>query len=662
MTWFRTPPACRAGLPDLPAGLDLETVRGLVADALRPAHFFAGSPTALEWEHAEREETPWEIFQGRLLDPTHTIARRTFEAWNIFLSDADGRSREPLLSVKLDAATRQLHVVRAIYCYAWEGYHAGDNVYLSRETRKWLRELVGTIDIGGFSSPAELQDELICLLFQAVVGASRLPLTSVENPLPAFSLGRLAYVYQPRQATHEEAGALMTSATDMVERGLHDQLAWREKAKLLEAVLRCVSPQDLADATRLFVSRWQALDHTKPQLLHLLRTLFDEVALSPYTGFVDTTLAFVGHLTSTSYLSTADAVDFLGYLLRHLARHLTAYDLVTFHHRGANYPDALLIDAVVKAYLHLIETDTSLFTAAAGDTESADRRKRLRRRALRQGWLSRRFYEGLPVPEAPTSPGENARVLPPPYVRIPDEQIVLPARRTKRLFDEDPLPRHLGDRTRSVLEESIRDLRQPAESQELGMAVFLDRPLGVHKAPGEPDRTLLLSYEAFSRSVAERRLRYLAGPLALIPEAADLAAYQQALAGLQPSGLPPPGPSPAQPPDRVSLQDCWKVADDFLLLRTTHKSVCEFRAQLDQVAANLVPDALASGEPVLILRGGGDSEFALVLYDAALRPRLELSIEAQAGYVSCGGVEFPAGGLRVVRAWETAGVFLRERE
>ena len=183
--------------PDGGSPTDLQDVRALISDAMLPAHFYLRRTGVLEWQPACAEEVSWEIYHGRLLDPAHTRERRQFEAWNIFWVDAEGRSAEPILSVKLDKDERQLHVVRAIHCYAWEGYHAGDNVYLSRETRKWLRELVGTIKLRDFTALAEVRDELICLLFQAVVGASRLPLTSVEAPLPAFSLGELAYVYRP---------------------------------------------------------------------------------------------------------------------------------------------------------------------------------------------------------------------------------------------------------------------------------------------------------------------------------------------------------------------------------------------------------------------------------------------------------------------------------
>ena len=49
------------------------------------------------------------------------------------------------------------------------------------------------------------------------------------------------------------------------------------------------------------------------------------------------------------------------------------------------------------------------------------------------------------------------------------------------------------------------------ELRELGTALYLDRPLGVYKEPAEVDRTPLLSYEAFSLTIAEARLRNLCG-------------------------------------------------------------------------------------------------------------------------------------------------------
>src|SRR5262249_18089237 len=171
---------------------------------------------------------------------------------------------------------------------------------------------------------------------------------------------------------------------------------------------------------------------------------------------------------------------------RQTGRHLTAYALVTFHHRGANYPDALLLDAVLKAYLARVNRRPPAFATDPSDNAVTAAGKRLRRRALRQGRLLRRRYEGHAVPDAPTSPGEHARVLPPEYPRVPEEQLLQPAKRKNLLFAGDPLPRHLGPHGESVLRESVADLRHADELRELGLALYLDRPLGDAKAPAEP--------------------------------------------------------------------------------------------------------------------------------------------------------------------------------
>lgn len=602
-------------------------IRALIADCLRPGHFFVGPALTLTWEHVPREEIVWEVFRGRLLDPAHTRQHAIFESWNIYQEDAEGRSSQPILSVKLDTASGFIHVTRAIHCHAWEGYHAGDNVYLSRETRKWVSELVGSIAIERFPALAELRAELTCRVFQAVIGSSRLPLTSVEAPLPAFSLGQLAYC--PR--VEDDDPQPLRSYRDLLAHGW--PLSRLEQVKLLETVLRSTPAAEIAAAAEVFAG----LGLPACELPELLRRLFDEVALSPWTDFVPNTLAFLQALTDQGQLPLADHVDFLSYLLRQVVRHLTAYDLHVFHHQGANYPDALLLDAVLKAYLAWIERRPELFLPRAGDDVKAQTAKRVRRRALRQAWLLRRFYEGLAVPDAPTSPGENARILPPPHLRVPDEQIMNAHKRQKRLYDGDPLDNHLKEHGHEVLDLSVRDLEQPIELRELGMAVFVDRPLGVFKAPGEPDQTPLLSYEAFSRSIAARRLDYLARELQLL-SAARLEECHARLAPLEVTGQPLPARPGTSRPGTVSVDDARRVADDFLFLRSTRRSIAEFLSVFDQTSL------LPAEQWRLILRGERDG--LLAVFDSQLRRRLELEIDPTQGYESRGGLEYPRG-LRV---------------
>jgi hypothetical protein len=331
-------------------------------------------------------------------------------------------------------------------------------------------------------------------------------------------------------------------------------------------------------------------------------------------------------------------VDFLGHLLRQLGRHLTAYDLVTFHHRGANYPDALLLDAVLKEYLAWADRRPDLFTDSAWEGW----RKRLRRRALRQGWLLRRRYEGHAVPDLPTSPGENARVLPPGHPRVPEEQILQPVRRKRRLYDGDPLP------PSELLRQSLADLQHSDELRELGTALFLDRPFGGAKAPGEPDSTLLLASEAFSRSVAAERLRFLARETGALDEGALL----RLEVGLNVPGLPLDRVGGASRPGAVALTDARGAAPDFVLLRTTPGSVAALVAQFDfsPLAERFDIGFLLVRREALVARSPDGS--GVLVYDLSFRPRLELWFSPAWGYAQRAGLEYPSGGLRAVRVWE----------
>jgi hypothetical protein len=641
-----------------PGPLSLADARRLIADAIRPGHFFVGPARRLEWDHIVAEEVSWEVFRGRLLAPAHTRERRTFEAWNIYVF-ADGvRSPEPLLSVKLDAADGQIHVVRAIHCYAWEGYDAGDNVILSRETRKWVRELVGTFHLADFASADELQDEIICQLFQAVVGTSRLPLTSVEAPLPAFTLGQMAYLCEPTDLPEP-----MRSWREVLKRACRTEL--RHMPKFLEAVLRAMPAGELPLVANYFChSRSDGGEPGPRPLLRVLRDLFNEVSLSPFTDLTEKALALARQLTEPvgRYAELADC--FLGHLLRQLGRHLTAYDLVLFHHAGANYPDALLLDAVLGEYLTLIERRPDLLLDAPED-ERERRLQRLRRRALRQAWLVRRRYRGHAVPDAPTSPGENARVLPQPFVRVPDEQIVNARRRTKQLFMDEWPGGGLGANVRAAVRQSIRDLEQPNELRELGVALYLDRPLGAFKAPGEPDQTPLLSYTAFSRNIAMRRLLLLAEDKTLLPDD-ELTSLRQALQDLPVSGVPVAQIRSVPRPGVVSLADAAKAAEDFVFLRTTASSLRDFFALFDFAPlADCLGMPGVMNAPWLVLGKPApvSGEIVLTFHEpGSLRKRLEVSVDAREGYIVRAGVEYPRKGLRVWRVWEEADGELRVRD
>ncbi len=629
----------------------LESVAVLLDEMFRPAHFFLGPELELHWEHENKQELVWEIFQGRLLDPAHTRQRRTFAAWKVFATSPQGLDRpdEPLLALYLDAEARQLHVVRGLDSYVWEGYDSGGNVYLSRERRKWVRELVSTICLDQFTDVEEMRDELACALFQAVVGTSRLPLSSVETPLPQFSFGQLFYCYRP--GAPRGAGRVRgwrNLLTDMLAPSLNP----REEASLLETFLHAVPFEDMRTAAAAFVQRWSQCQHTSADLPGFLRTMFNQVSLSPYTDLVSKTLGFLHALEENGIFRTEQVIDFLSFLLRHIGRHLTAFDLVLFHHRGANYPDALLLDAVLKGYLALVYLWPELFLDAADEDEGVRRKKRIRRRALRQGWLLRRRYEGHAVPDLPTSPGENMRVLPPSHPRVPEEQITQPARRSRQLYTGDPLlPRLRVGRIAETLRQSFFDLEHPDEWRELGLGVFLDRPLGVGKAAAEPDGTLLLAAEAFSVSIARQRLLALADDLGIPTEDAFV---QRLLARPPLVGLPLDAIGEAVRPGTVSLADARRASADFVFLRSTPSSVKALLAQFDftSLTQRLSIEDLLGGADVLIARSA--THDGLVIYDAQLRPRLELTVAAEAGFRSRAGHEYPVAGLRVRGAGQAA--------
>ena len=590
----------------------------LIDGAMQPGQFFVAPPLKLTWSATRAETIAWEIFRGRLLDRKQTREQKTFLSWHI---GEDG-AEEATIGVHLDVHARQIHVTRGLLCHVHEACDIDGGID-SREAIRWTRELVGTLSLSDFADLEEVRDELICLLWQAVVGTSRLPLTSAEAPLPAFAFGQLHFVFL---ADSEESKAPCTSWQTWLRRGLRPGLAWREHVKLLEFALRRIEPAQLPELTELFLASAVALP-----LPRLLRSLFNDVSLSPYTGFVDNTLAWVNLLCVRGAWSSGAKIDFLGHLLRQLGRHLTAYDLVTFHQRGANYPDALLLDRLLKEYAREIDAQPALFT---GD------QARLRRRALRQGCLLRRHYEGHRVPDLPTSPGENARVMPASHPRVSEEQITQPLRRRRQLFADDPLMAILSEKGRRVLQESIRDVEHPDERAELGLGVFIDRPLGYGKAAAEPDVTPLLAHEAFSPSIARRRwqeLQRLAGELQISVDCARLQVPFDG--GPWPTGLAHADlvecPRPA-----AALADVRRVADDFIIVRTLPGGLAEC-FDLRELAVRFRLRFLAEGTPRLCVQTWGP---VIALFDAECRRRVEMTVDQRQGYRCRAGVEQRAAG------------------
>lgn len=551
--------------------LSPDDVRRLAENLLDRRHFAGELP--LCWRHEPAERLRWEVFQGRLLDEAHTRQERTFESWNIHVSQGADLSPEPILSLKFAADANVLHVVRGVESYVWEGYDSGGGVYLTRERRKWVRELIASVPV---TEEAIVRDEVAHALGRAVTG-TRLPLTPSEAPLPAFSFGQLWY---------GPAG---------------------EGARRLEFHLRSRPVEDV-------VATWSQVRGA--EVVRQLRRLFQDVSLSPYTDFVDRVLGFLAGLVQVGTLRSEEVVDFESWLLRLVARHLTAYDLVTFHHRGANYPDALLLDAVLGDYVARVERDPELFDGGGG---------RLRRRALRQAYLLRRQYENHLVPDVPTSPGEHARVYPDSYPRVPQEQVLQTTSRQRRLFADKPLC--WSATVQEVLARAVEDLVHAEEREELGAATYLDRPFGGGKAAVEPDGTLLLASVAYSRSIARRRL----GELGVTVEVGDLAF----------PGLPVErigGPVRAS---TLSLSDAARAASDFVFRHTLPGSV---RALVELFDFGKWAKCLAGR--ILVARDASGP--GLAVYDERWQRRLLIEPRYHEGYASRRGLEWPAAGVRVV--------------
>lgn len=612
----------------------------LFDELFRPGHFYVGPDLDAVWRNRAEITLPWEVYQGRLLDAAQTRQERSFLAWTLTQQTEQGPADRPLMALLWDAPRQELHVVRSLLCHVWESYDDGGNVIQSREASKWLMELIGTLTPAEFADTEELRDEVICRLWQAVVGTSRLPLTSLEAPLPAFVLGQLAYVYRPGS---KDNGPLR-HWRELIEQAWSPDLGRREQAKLLESVLRSALPAEISEAA-------VRLSNTSNDLKELLRSVFNDVSLSPWTGFVDNVLEFVQALMTHGPWSVADEVDFHSWLLRKLSRHLTAYDLVTFHHRGANYPDALLLDAVFKRLLKLADAEPRLFT---DDTEEA----LLRRRALRHGALLRHSYEGHAVPDAPTSPGENARVLPTPFVRVPEDQLLNPLRRGRKLFEGDRLARLWTPSRLELFRQSLEDVCRLSELMELGTAIYIDRPMGFGKLPLEPDQTPLFAHEVCSAALIVRGLDALKAivdevgmPLPDHWKLTREASLPQAAEAVPPIVYCAPIRWCAVPGRPVAaLADAKRVSDDFVVVRTMPGSLRLLFESFDwgALCKRFAVQSVWQDQQLLCSRldYGSGAWNCLVLEDDR-QNRLSFETDPSRGFRVRAGVELPVAGLRI---------------
>ncbi len=208
-------------------------------------------PLHLRIEQVDAVSMAWEVFRGHLVDAAHARATATFDAWHVSLDEPDRKSPAPLVSVLVDRAAVRAHVVRRVLMHAFEAYEGSPGVILTREVERWAGELVGSIDLG--LSSDELARELGVYLFAAIVGTSRLPITSLESPLPSFSLGQWCYL--PNLPAGDEP---LRDPIALVRAALATEAAGSVQAKALETALRVIDPEQvtsLADVVAEFAAR-----------------------------------------------------------------------------------------------------------------------------------------------------------------------------------------------------------------------------------------------------------------------------------------------------------------------------------------------------------------------------------------------------------------------
>lgn len=595
----------------------------ILEKVITPGRFFVSPSIHLAWRH-EVETIPWELYRGHVLDRTRTRERQTFESWNL----CEPSDPEPVLSIKFCPATNTLFVTRSIRCHTHEVTEER-GLLQTRPVVRRIRELIGTVSLQERTSLTDLHDELVVLLTRAVVGCHRLPITSLESPMPEFSCGLLTY-----SSIDPTTNQFETCPKRWFERNRASASDRFQSARLLEFAIRSTSADRIGELAH----------HARDlgDMSNVLRTMFCQVSLAPYTDFVPKALDFVDALVQVGAFSEESRLDWWCWLLRLLTRHLSSFDLIDFHHRGANYPDALLLEELTRRLDNVLSVRPSSFMDRPDDPSDVQQQKRLRRRAVRQTWLIRRENQGLVVPSRPTTPGESQRVIPPFPVPLQDDaKAWQPSTRT--LFSDESILHESSASVRQVLEQSILDLSHSSEVRELGVGLFLDRPLGYAKAVGEPDLTLMFSHECHSFDLASRRLALLA-KVASPP-----------CGPAQTEGISWQCHEPRRRAGVVSLQDMQISRFAFRPSRTTQSSLREFQAQYQLASPTHVNLWRRIYEQIRLLVPSSQSAEVLVGYDMAWQCRLKLQLDTSEGYAARRGTEFLRRGLTIIEAKDEMG-------
>jgi hypothetical protein len=196
-----------------------------------------------------------------------------------------------------------------------------------------------------------------------------------------------------------------------------------------------------------------------------------------------------------------------------------------------------------------------------------------------------------------------------------------------------------------LLEICLQELADPVTLRELGTALYLDRPFGASKPNASLDLTPLLSYELFSRSVVYQRMQRITN---LEPWLASNPAAVDALKKLE--ALDVPGlkvPPPIRSSQTVKLQDCWRIADDFVVRRPTPATTRQLRACFDWEA---VPAPFRDWHqrglmPMPVPGVNAQEPTRIVFYDAVFNPEFECRVAAEDGFERHAALELPKPGM-----------------
>lgn len=600
----------------------------LAARLLAPGRFYVRTPLSLRFEPARLESRRWQLYKGELVPPQQTRDVAAFHQASLFADLPGYPCLGPVISLLLSEDGSTILVLRGFAVHGHEAFGEG-NVIQTRAAVLWQEERIRTVDA---TSPRR-EEESAGGVQAALRGTSRLAITSVESPHPLYAHGLLGL--RPLLLGMDAASG--HALADL----LRPDQDTSDLARSLDFILRLSESKEVAKLAA-WLGRTPTLA-TPEQRARLLATWFTEVALTPDLGQAVKMLQLLRH-----WLSEREYQKRLSAWLRQLAWHLTAFDLRRFHHQGANYPDALFLDELLRRLCEAIASSDHLESRTAS--------------ALRLGSWHRCNLDGLAVPSRATSVGENRRVSPLGEPPVPETELVDPGQRSRQLFVKEPFAAAYA----SFLPLIQKAWAMPWSDEDLldlGRATFLDRPLGIFKEfqGWRRDQTPLAAYRMVSRSIAQRRLEdaHVRGWLdrqGLRESLEQLSALQ--ISGIAAGDLQLPKPRAGV----VCLEDANRVAGDFVV---THSLQAAAQAFLESLDLRCSPAATSSMAGWLMIRSPRARLFAepnavFTFFDLEYRPRLEFGLPpevrpAEVQYTERDGVEFPTCSFRLLHLWDEDG-------